>query len=54
MKKASFSLHRIEPRIGAALLDTPLVLLAGLRQAGKTTLIGQIADRWGLRPEHGR
>jgi predicted AAA+ superfamily ATPase len=33
----------IEPRIDEALLDTPVVLLAGPRQAGKTTLIRQFA-----------
>jgi predicted AAA+ superfamily ATPase len=47
MKKASFIPRRIEPRIAEALLDTPVVSLAGLRQAGKTTLIRQMADhRW--------
>jgi hypothetical protein len=35
----------IEPRIDEALLDTPVVLLAGPRQAGKTTLVRQIAER---------
>jgi predicted AAA+ superfamily ATPase len=38
----------IEPRIAEALLDTPVVLLAGPRQAGKTTLVRQIAAQ-GLR-----
>lgn len=33
----------IEPRIAQALLDTPVVLLAGPRQAGKTTLVRQMA-----------
>lgn len=41
--------RRVEPRIGEALLDTPVVLLAGPRQAGKTTLVRQIAEQWGLR-----
>ena len=35
----------IEPRIDEALQDTPVVLLAGPRQAGKTTLVRQIAER---------
>jgi predicted AAA+ superfamily ATPase len=39
----------IEPRIAAALQDTPVVLLAGPRQAGKTTLVRQIAAQRGLR-----
>ena len=39
----------IEPRITEALLDTPVVLLAGPRQAGKTTLVRQIAEQQGLR-----
>jgi predicted AAA+ superfamily ATPase len=39
----------IEPHIAEALLDTPVVLLAGPRQAGKTTLVRQIARQQGLR-----
>jgi len=39
----------IEPRIAEALLDTPVELVSGLRQAGKTTLVRQIAERQGLR-----
>lgn len=39
----------IEPRITEAMLDTPVVLLAGPRQAGKTTLVRQIAEQLGLR-----
>lgn len=38
----------IEPRITEALQDTPAVLLAGPRQAGKTTLVHQIAKQQGL------
>ena len=39
----------IEPRIAEALQDTPVVLLAGPRQSGKTTLVRQIANDQGLR-----
>jgi len=35
----------IEPRIDEALQDTPVVLLAGPRQAGKTTLVRQFAEQ---------
>ena len=41
--------RRIEPRLAEALQDTPVVLLAGPRQAGKTTLVRQIATANGLR-----
>ena len=40
--------RHIEPRIAEAMLDTPVVLLAGPRQAGKTTLVRQMAAN-GLR-----
>lgn len=40
--------RRIEPRIAEALADTPVVLLAGPRQAGKTTLVRKVAES-GLR-----
>jgi predicted AAA+ superfamily ATPase len=33
------------PRIAEALLDTPVVLLVGPRQAGKTTLVRRIAEQ---------
>ncbi len=36
--------RRIEPRIAEAMADTPVVLLAGPRQAGKTTLVRQVAQ----------
>lgn len=49
MNMASIFPRRIEPRIAEALLDTPVVLLAGPRQAGKTTLVRQIAQQDGLR-----
>ena len=38
----------IEARIAESLMDTPAVLLAGPRQAGKTTLVRQMAEQ-GLR-----
>lgn len=38
----------IEARIAEAMTDTPVVLVAGPRQAGKTTLVRQIAEQ-GLR-----
>lgn len=41
------SLYRrlIETRIADAMADTPVVLVAGPRQAGKTTLVRQMADQ---------
>jgi len=39
----------IQPRIAQALQDTPVVLIAGPRQAGKTTLVRQFAEQQGLR-----
>ena len=39
----------IEPRIAEALQDTPVVLLAGPRQEGKTTLVSRIAEKQGMR-----
>lgn len=48
MNTPSLYPRRIEPRIAEALLDTPVVLLVGPRQAGKTTLVRQIAEQ-GLR-----
>ena len=38
----------IEPRIAEAMEDTPVVLLAGPRQAGKTTLVRKTSES-GLR-----
>ncbi len=40
--------RHIERRLSEALLDTPVVLLAGPRQAGKTTLVRKIARQQGL------
>ena len=49
MNMASLIPRQIEARLLEALRDTPVVLLAGPRQAGKTTLVKQIAERQGLR-----
>jgi hypothetical protein len=45
MNATSLYPRTIEPRIAEALLDTPVVLLAGPGQAGKTTLVRQIAEQ---------
>lgn len=34
----------VEARVAEALTDKPVVLIAGARQAGKTTLVRQTAD----------
>lgn len=44
MNSPAFYPRWIEPRIAEAMLDTPVVLLAGPRQSGKTTLVRQIAE----------
>lgn len=49
MKTPPLFPRRVEPRIAEALLDTPVVLLAGPRQSGKTTLVRKIAEQEGLR-----
>jgi predicted AAA+ superfamily ATPase len=49
MSTPSLYPRRIAPRLAEALQDTPAVLLAGPRQAGKTTLVRQISDRLGMR-----
>jgi len=36
--------RRIEPRVAEAIADTPVVFLAGPRQAGKTTLVRRVAQ----------
>lgn len=41
--------RHLEARLREALADTPVVLVAGPRQAGKTTLVRQVADRQGWR-----
>ena len=43
MNKGTLYPRLIETRIAEALADTPVVLVAGPRQAGKTTLVRQIA-----------
>ena len=48
MTPPAFYPRWIAPRIAEALLDTPVVLLSGPRQAGKTTLVRQMAGQ-GLR-----
>jgi len=45
MNTSSLYPRWIEPRIDEALQDTPVVLLAGPRQAGKTTLVRQFTER---------
>ena len=49
MNTESLYPRRIERRIAEALRDTPVVLLAGPRQSGKTTLVKQMAAQQGLR-----
>jgi len=44
MNAAPLYSRLIEPRVAEALLDTPVVLIAGPRQAGKTTLVRLIAE----------
>jgi uncharacterized protein len=39
----------IEARVAEAMADTPVVLIAGPRQAGKTTLVQRVANLHGLR-----
>ena len=45
MNTSSLYPRWIEPRIDEALQDTPVVLLAGPRQSGKTTLVRHIAEQ---------
>ena len=49
MKMLSHYARRIESRVAESLQDTPVILLAGPRQAGKTTLVRQTARDNGLR-----
>lgn len=41
--QSSIFSRNIQPRLVAALVDTPVVLLSGPRQSGKTTLVRQLA-----------
>ncbi len=49
MKTDPLYARLVEPRIAQALSDTPIVLLSGPRQTGKTTLVRKIAQDRGLR-----
>jgi len=49
MSNAALYPRLIQARIQEALADTPVVLLAGPRQSGKTTLVRQMATALGLR-----
>ena len=49
MESPSLLPRLIAPRIAEAMLDTPVVLLAGPRQAGKTTLVRHIVAKQDLR-----
>jgi uncharacterized protein len=45
MNRGALYPRLVKARIGEAMADTPVVLLAGPRQAGKTTLVRQLADQ---------
>ena len=45
MNAAALFTRLIQVRLAEAMADTPVVLLAGPRQAGKTTLVRQVADK---------
>ncbi|MCC5853078.1 MAG: ATP-binding protein [Alkalimonas sp.] len=49
MNKVALYSRAIAPRLAEAQQDTPVILLAGPRQAGKTTLVRQIAEQQELR-----
>lgn len=49
MQNSSLYPRSIEPHVAAAMQDTPVVLLSGPRQSGKTTLVRQIAEQQQLR-----
>jgi predicted AAA+ superfamily ATPase len=48
MREAAFYPRWIAPRVREAMQDTPVVLLAGPRQVGKTTLVRTMAAELGL------
>ena len=48
MNNPSIYARNIMPRLLDALQDTPVVLLAGPRQSGKTTLVRQLAQTHGM------
>lgn len=49
ISKTLFFRRNVEPLIAESMLDTPVILLAGPRQVGKTTLVKKIAQDKGLR-----
>src|SRR5688500_8840235 len=49
MTKPSLYRRLAEPRLTEALVDTPVILIHGPRQCGKTTLALQVAKRRGYR-----
>lgn len=49
MNSSSIYARYITPRVIEAMQDTPVVMLAGPRQSGKTTLVRQLAQAQGLR-----
>ncbi len=49
MNQSKHFSRSIAPRMNEALLDTPIVLLAGPRQAGKTTLVKEVAKKKGMK-----
>jgi len=48
MKESVFYPRYLRPRIAEALADSPVVLIHGPRQCGKTTLARQVGDEAGF------